>query len=98
MTDDWKKRKLTESIKRLAMTITAKEAIPDGGGISAGIGFLSDPLRFKEGVMEGFRQAFLAIDAVRSASEPNPWKDSTDEEIAAEIMRQIEERKGKQRR
>lgn len=33
-----------------------------------------------------------AIEVIRSAKEPNPWKNMTDDEIAGEVLRRAEER------
>ena len=79
--------KLGPNAKRLIAIKMAKDAIPDGGGFSAGIKFLTTPgaLSTGFGVAAEFVQA--AILAVRQAAEPNPFKDSTDEEIAGEILR-----------
>ncbi len=38
----------------------------------------------------------FAILTLRQAAEPNPWKDSDDEEIAEEFLNRIAERKEKQ--
>ena len=81
------------NVKRLLFTKMAKDAIPDGGGLAAGVHFLSK----KENISAGFKTARewteQVIRLVREAEEPNPWKDASDEEIAGELLRRIEERK-----
>jgi len=69
------------------------DAIPAGcgNGLAAGVKFLSD----KEAIRAGFRKAEQwardAVQAVRQAAEPNPWKNASDDEIAAEVLRQLEQ-------
>lgn len=69
------------------------DAIPKGGGIADGIKFLSDPASIKASAQLAQEWVADAIKAVRLAAEPNPWKDATDEQIAEEIVRQVNERK-----
>jgi hypothetical protein len=80
------------NVKRLLFTKMAKDAIPDGGGLAAGVNFLSK----KENISAGFKAARKwteqVIQLVRTAAEPNPWKDASDEEIAGEVLRRLEER------
>lgn len=84
--------KLTTNVKRLAIQKMSIDAIPAGGGVADGIKFLSNP----KGIAESFKAACEwsqeVIDAVRNAGEPNPWRDATDEDIAGEIMRQVDEK------
>lgn len=68
----------------------AMDAIPDGGGVGDGVRFLLDREQVAEGARRAKAWARQAVDAVRSAAEPNPWKGSTDDEIAAEILRRAE--------
>lgn len=81
------------NVQKLIIEKMAADAIPAGGGLVDGIRFLSS----REAVVNGAKRATewvkLAICAVRTACEPNPWKNATDEEIAGEVLRQIEERK-----
>ena len=84
--------KVTKNTKQLVIQKMSVDAIPSGTGLDAGLKFLSS----KESVMAGYRAAVAwveqAIHAVRSASEPNPWKNADDDTIAAEILRRIKER------
>ena len=68
-------------------------AVPDGGGFADGMAFLFDKEIRARVVKEAEAWVKQAIETVRSAAHPNPWKDSTDEEIAGEILRRLEERK-----
>lgn len=87
------KKKRGPNFNRLMSHKMAKEAIPDGGGLADGIKFLSS----KESILAGARAAAefteRAIEAVRNAAEPNPWRNADDEAIAGELLRQIEARK-----
>jgi hypothetical protein len=89
--------KLTPNVRKLIFHKMSLDAIPKGGGFADGIKFLSD----REGMAKSLRAADdwvkAAILAVRNAGEPNPWRDKTDEDIAGELMRKIEERKIEQR-
>lgn len=87
------KRKIGPNMKRFVIYRMSAEAIPPGGGFADGAKFLSS----KESIMNGFYKSAewccAAVDAVRSAMEPNPWKTADDEAIAGELLRQIDERK-----
>lgn len=83
----------TTNMQWLIIHKASRDAIPDGGGVADGIRFLSDPDKLRSGLREAQKWVEAAIQAVRLAAEPNPWKDSADEEIAGEIRRQIESRK-----
>lgn len=81
------------NVKRLIIRKMGADAIAAGGGLTAGIKFLSS----RESVMSGARAATQwvedVIKVVRLAAEPNPWKDASDDQIAAEILRQMESKK-----
>lgn len=87
------KRSLGPNLKKFIFLKMAKDAIPDGGGLAAGIGFLITPGKMGAGFRMATEWCDAAIQAVRGAGEPNPWRNSTEEEIAAELVRMIEERK-----
>lgn len=82
--------KIGPNVKKLLILKMSKDAIPDGGGLAAGLNFLSS----KESIMSGFRAARewteMAIQAVREAAEPNPWKNATDETIAGELLLRVD--------
>jgi hypothetical protein len=88
-------RPLGPNAKKLIAHKMSVDAIPSGGGFADGVKFLSSKESILTGVRNATRWVAEAIDAVRQASEPNPWKASTDEEIAGEILRRVEARKSK---
>jgi hypothetical protein len=83
------KRQLGPNVKRLMIERASIEAVPVGGGMASAIDFLLD----KKKTVEGFRRSLewcdSAIQTLRSAGEPNPFKNSSDEEIAGEILRVV---------
>ena len=83
------------NVKLLMIAKMARDAIPAGGGFSAGMAFLTDPARIRDGATAAKKWVDEAIAAVRSASDPNPWREATDEDIAGEILRQMDEREGR---
>jgi hypothetical protein len=87
------KRALGPNLKRLIGHKMAKDAVPDGGGFSDGIRFLTTPGAMLAGWRDAAAWVDSAILAVRQAGEPNPWKESSEEDIAGELLRQIEVRK-----
>jgi hypothetical protein len=87
--------KIGPNVKRLIIHKMSVDAIPAGGGLESGLRFLSS----KESIMNGAKSATEwvkgAIEIVRLAEEPNPFKDADNETIAGELLRQIELRKSK---
>ncbi len=81
------------NVKRLIAQKMATDAIPKGGGLKAGIEFLLKPDAVIAAVKEAKEWVALAIQAVRDAADPNPWSSASDEMIAGEILRQIEEKR-----
>ena len=83
------------NVKKLIFQKMSTDAIPPGGGVQSAVEFLSS----KEGVLASAKSSTTwvaqAIAVVRTAFEPNPWKNATDEEIAGEILRQLELRRNK---
>jgi hypothetical protein len=75
----------------------ARDAVPVGGGFPDAIKFLSDKQSILGGARKAQEWARDAVSAVRNAADPNPWRDSTDEEIATELLRRIELKKGEHR-
>jgi hypothetical protein len=84
---------LTPNIKKLMIHKVSLDAIPKGGGVADGIKFLSDKNKIITTFRESHEWVKKAIQAVRQAGEPNPFKNSTEEEIAGEILRKIEEKR-----
>ena len=80
------------NVSRLIAYKMGVDAIPRGGGFADGLKFLSN----KENVTSGARAAAVwvrtALEAVRQAGEPSPWKNSNDEEIATYLLQQVAER------
>ena len=83
--------------KKLVIHKMSLDAVPAGGGIGSALKFLSDPQGMAQSSRAAKEWVESAIALIRTAAEPNPWKTSTDEEIAGELLRQIEERKKSQR-
>jgi len=74
------------------------EAIPPDGTFLDGVAFLRDKHKFLTTCVEAAAWAKAAVLAVKTAAEPNPWKDSSDEEIAEEILRRVEDKKRRTKR
>jgi len=66
------------------------EAIPPGGGLAAGLKFLSDPVALRAGAKAAQEWVREAIAVVRTAPD-NPL--GSDEEICGELLRRIEARR-----
>jgi len=81
------------NVKKLIVHKIALDAIPPGGDFLDGLRFLAN----KEAISTGARMATQwvesAIEAVRQAADPNPWRNADDEVIAGEILRQIKAKK-----
>lgn len=60
------------------------------GGFGAALAFLSSTEKIRDEAIAAKKWCTEAIAAVRNASDPNPWREATDDEIAAEIMRQLD--------
>lgn len=83
------------NFRRLVIHKASVDAVPDGAGVGDAITFLSSSRSLAKGLTEAAKWVAEAILAVRNAPEPNPWKRSTDEEIATELMRLIEAKKSR---
>jgi hypothetical protein len=81
----------TPNVKKLIIRKVSLDAIPPGGGMQSGIDFLTSG-KIKESFKEAEVWVGVAIQTVRSAKDPNPYKTATDEEIAGELMARIEEK------
>ncbi len=84
---------LGAKVKKLIAYRMAVEAIPIGQGLEAGVRFLTTPGALANGWHTAADWTRQAIQAVRFAAEPNPWKNASDEDIAAEILRNIDARR-----
>jgi len=81
------------NVKKLIIHKMSLDAILKGGGVADGIKFLSDPALVKKTFRTASEWVKDAIAVVRQAGEPNNLKESTDEDIALELLKKIEERK-----
>lgn len=84
---------MTSNKIKLQNVVLSKLVIPNNGGIADAIGFLANlgkpGSKSNELVEQAMAQTEEYILAVRNASEPNPFKGSTDDEIAGEILKRI---------
>jgi hypothetical protein len=80
------------NVKKLIIHKMSLDAIPPGGGVADGLKFFTDKERISKTLRESNEWVKQAIFAVRNAREPNPWKTTSDEDIAGEILRKIEEK------
>jgi hypothetical protein len=85
--------KITPNVKRLIIHKMSVDAVPAGGGLATALDYMMKPGGLANGLKEARTWVMNAINAVRGASEPNPWKDADDETIATELMRKVDERK-----
>jgi len=81
------------NLRKLVIHKASADAVPPGSGLAAAINFVTTPGAVAASMAKAASWVELAIQAVRQAAEPNPWKASSDEEIATELMRQIEAKK-----
>lgn len=82
------------NVTRLVIHKMSIDAIPPGGGLADGIAFLSDKAKIAEGWRAAEAWVREAIQMVRQAADPNPWRAADDEAIAGELLRLIAEREG----
>jgi hypothetical protein len=80
------------NVKKLIIHKMSLDAIPSGGGVADGLKFFMDKEKISKTLREANEWVKQAINMVRLAGEPNPFKNSTDEDIAGEIFRKIEEK------
>jgi hypothetical protein len=82
-------------VKKLTIQKLATDAIPPGGNISDGISFLSNAKLLSTGFRKAHEWVLSAINLIRDSVEPNPWKNASDEEIASELWKRVEDKKQK---
>lgn len=80
------------NVKQLIVRRMSQSAIPKGGGLKDAIDFLSSPERMLAGALAATEFVREAIEVIRSADEPNQWRNADDETIAAAILRSADER------
>ena len=76
------------NVKKLIVRKMSTDAIPPGGGLAAGIKFLSSKENIVAGAKAATQWVEAAIAAVKSAPD-NPFGND-DEAIAAEILHRLE--------
>ena len=81
------------NVKKLIIHKMSLDAIPSGGGVVDGLKFLTDKDKIAKTLREANEWVKQAIYVVRNATEPNPFKNTSDEDIAGEILRKIEEKR-----
>lgn len=81
------------NVQRLVFHKISIDAIPAGGGFADGIAFFTDPDKRRRITADAQEWVTQAIKIIRDAKEPNPWSESSDEAIAGELLRRIDERK-----
>lgn len=74
--------------KKLMIRFATKDAIPQGGSVLDGVRWLEQDM--PAAMREANKTTREAVDAVRNACDPNPYRNSTDEEIARAILDKIE--------
>lgn len=84
------KRPIGPNMKKFVIRRMSVIAVPAGGGLNSAIEFLTKPNALGTGFKEAVEWCEAAIMAVRNASDPNPWRHATEEEIAGELIRKIE--------
>lgn len=90
--------KVGPNVKKLVSKKAALIIVPVGSGSDSSakvVSALLDPKKIVTAMREAAAWVERAIQAVREAAEPNEWKDADDETIAAEIVREMEERERK---
>ena len=78
------------NVRKLIVRRASVLAVPAGGGLSDAIAVLSNPKLLASHILQATAEIEASIAAVKSASD-NPYGDD-DEAIAAEILRQLDER------
>lgn len=79
--------------KRLIIEKMSRDAIPDREGLAAAVKLLTTPGGIAAGWREAANWVDAAIIAIREAADPNPWRNSSDEDIADELLRKIASRR-----
>ena len=80
------------NVRLLIARKMALDAVPRDGGFNDGLRFLLSKERITQGARDAVEWAQTACRAVRDAAEPNQWKDSSDEDIAAYLLEEIAKR------
>jgi hypothetical protein len=83
------------NVAKLIIKFIVREAVPPGGGLASGLEFFSNPERRKQVLKSAEAKTIQAIQLIKSAPD-NPFGDD-DEQIAGELLSQIEKRQSVQR-
>ncbi len=83
------------NLHKLLTEFISVEAVPLGvrAPHEAALAYFTDDERRREITASARAKMQRAINAVRNASDPNPWRNATEEEIAGEILQGIEKRR-----
>jgi hypothetical protein len=81
------------NVKKLMAIKTSLVAIPKGGNVTDGIKFLSDKEKIIRTMQESLKWVKDSIGLIRTAGEPNPFKNADEETIAGELLRIMEEKR-----
>lgn len=82
------------NVNKMIIEKIAKDMTPPGSNVgSVAMAIIGGKLGPAAKVAEEW--TMQAIGLLRAAIEPNPWKNSTDEDIAAELLRKVAERRPK---
>jgi hypothetical protein len=87
------RRPIGQNMKRLIIEKMSVDAVPAGGGLGAALAFITEPGELTKGWREATAWVDQAIAVIRTAAEPNPWRDASEEEIAAHLLEKIAARK-----
>jgi hypothetical protein len=87
------KRQLGPNMERFMIERASLEAVPVGGGMDSAIDFLLDDEKRTQVLRRALIWCDAAIQTLKNAGEPNPLKNSSDEEIAGDILRMIKIRR-----
>lgn len=84
------------NVKKLIVRKMSTIAIPANtkGGLASAMSFLMSREAIMSAAFEATAWVGQAIELVRQAADPNPWRKSSDEEIAGEILRRLEQGRG----
>jgi len=83
------------NMKKLAILKMSVDAVPKGGGLDSAIEFLMDPKLISEGAKKADKFVLAAVQAVRSAADPNPYKHADDETIAGHLLKEAYKKLGR---
>lgn len=81
------------NVRRLVIVRMSQLAIPADGGLADGLEFFTNQEKRQRVMREAEAWVAQALELMRTAAEPNPWRTASDEAIAGELLRQIDERK-----